>query len=104
MKDSSHVATIVAASFPSAFLLVFLLLPCSLAVSAQDLPAGTPLEARLTRASGSRMSHPGDPIEATIIAPVTIHGQILVPQGSRLLGSITTATAIGLGLKHSTAS
>ena len=79
-----------------------LLLP--FAVSAQDLLAGTALEARLSDATGSRISHSGDRIEATIIAPVSVHGRILVPQGSRLLGSITNATAIGLGLKHSTAS
>jgi LssY C-terminus len=58
----------------------------------------------LSTATGSRVSHPGDPIEATIIAPVSIQGRILVPQGSRLLGSIVSATAFGLGLKESTAS
>jgi len=73
-------------------------------ISAQSLPAGTVLEARLSSATGSRTSQSGDLIEATIIAPVSVHGRILVPQGSRLLGSITNATAIGLGLKHSTAS
>ena len=76
----------------------------SLALSAQDLPPGTALEARLSGATGSRISHRGDPIEAMIIAPVSIQGRILVPQGSRLLGSIANTTAIGLGLKHSTAS
>src|SRR6202035_2445510 len=76
----------------------------SVPVFALELPAGTALEARLSEATGSRISHPGDPIEATIIAPVSVDGRILVPQGSRLLGSITNATAIGLGLKHATAS
>ena len=73
-------------------------------VSAQELPAATALEVRLSGATGSRISHRGDPIEATIIAPVSVHGRILVPQGSRLLGSIVNVTAIGFGLKHSTAS
>jgi hypothetical protein len=87
----------------------FCFLACSilllfLPVSAQDLPAGSALEVRLSSATGSRISHRGDPIEATIIAPVSVHGRILVPQGSILLGSIANATAIGLGLKHSTAS
>jgi hypothetical protein len=76
----------------------------SLNLSAQDLPVGAVLEARLAEATGSRISHPGDAIEATIIAPASVHGQMLVPQGSKLLGSITTATAIGFGLKHPTAS
>ncbi len=80
-----------------------LLMMCS-AASAQELPAGTVLEARLSVITGSRISHPDDPIEATIIAPVSIGGRILIPQGSRLLGSVTSVTALGLGLKHSTAS
>jgi hypothetical protein len=76
----------------------------SLPISGQELPAGTALEVRLSDATGSRFSHRGEQIEATIIAPVAVQGRILVPQGSKLLGSVANATAIGLGLKHSTAS
>ncbi|HSU30771.1 MAG TPA: LssY C-terminal domain-containing protein [Bryobacteraceae bacterium] len=54
-------------------------------------------------ATGSRVSHRGDLIEATIIAPISGQGRILVPQGARLLGSIAEAHALGLGLKRSTA-
>jgi hypothetical protein len=68
------------------------------------LPAATRLEVRLSSATGSRISHPGDPIEAMIIAPVSVRGRILVQQGSRLRGSVINATATGFGLKHSTAS
>jgi len=45
------------------------------AASAQDLPAGTALEARLSVTTGSSISHRGDPIEATIIAPVSVGGR-----------------------------
>jgi len=76
----------------------------SLTISGQELPAGTALEVRLSGATGSRYSHRGEQIEATVIAPVAVEGRILVPQGSKLFGSIANATAIGLGLKHSTAS
>jgi hypothetical protein len=93
-----------AVTFHEACFLAFPILLFSLTLSAQDLPAGTALEARLSGATGSRISHRGDAIEATIIAPASVHGQMLVPQGSKLLGSIATATAIGFGLKHSTAS
>jgi LssY C-terminus len=79
------------------------LLACAPAL-AQELPAGTMLEVRLSGATGSRISHRGDPIEATIIAPVSVEGHIVVPQGSKLLGSIANAVALGLGLKHSLAS
>ena len=77
---------------------------CSLLVPAQELPAGTALEARLSAATGSHVSRLGDPIEATVIAPVSVRGQVLVPQGSRLIGSVTNVTAIGFGIKHLTAS
>jgi hypothetical protein len=76
----------------------------STTLPAQDLPGGTAVEARLSSATGSRVSHRGDPIEATIIAPVSVQGRILIPQGSRLLGSIADAAAIGFGLKHSSSS
>jgi len=104
MADSSQLKTISAMSCRGFRFLACAMFLLSSALSAQNLPAGTTLEARLSGASGSHISHRGDPIEATIIAPVSIHGRILVPQGSKLLGSITNATAIGLGLKHSTAS
>jgi hypothetical protein len=97
--DNSRVVAFREACFVAFSMLLF-----SLALSAQDLPAGTALEARLSGATGSRISHHGDAIEATIIAPASVQGRILVPQGSKLLGSIATATAIGFGLKHSTAS
>jgi hypothetical protein len=101
---SSQLEKIVATVFHGFCFLASSTLPLSLPVLAQDLPAGTTLEARLSTATGSRISHPGDPMEATIIAPVSFHGRILVPQGSRLRGSVASATAIGFGLKHSVAS
>jgi len=101
VKTPTSTRRIVATTYEFCFLAAMFL---PLAVSAGNLPAGTVLEARLAAATGSRISHSGDPIEATIIAPVAVQGRILVPQGSRLLGSITDATALGLGLKHYTAS
>jgi hypothetical protein len=103
MEDPSQLQPITATIFHKFSFLACSMLLLSLLMSAQDLPEGTVLEARLSGATGSRISQSGDPLEATIIAPVSVHGRILVPQGSRLLGSVTDATAIGLGLKHSTA-
>src|ERR1700756_2174005 len=104
MDVSSQLRTIVAITFREFYFLVCSILLWFSTASAQDLPAGTALEVRLSSNTGSRISQRGDPIEATIIAPVSLHGRILVPQGSRLLGSIANATAIGSGLKHATAS
>jgi hypothetical protein len=87
--------------FPSSIILSFLAV--ALSISAQALPAGTTLEARLSGATGSRSSHSGDPVEASIIAPVSVQGRILIPPGSRLRGSVANVHAIGLGLKRTTA-
>jgi hypothetical protein len=75
----------------------------SFALYAQDLPAGTNLEVRLSTPIGSRISHPGDQVQGTAIAPVSFHGQILVPQGSKVIGSIESVKRFGFGLKHVTA-
>jgi LssY C-terminus len=104
VEKFSQVREIGATAFHGFCFLACSILLLFLPVSAQELPAGTALEARLSGATGSRISHRGDPTEATIIAPVSVHGRILVPQGSRLVGSIANTTAIGFGLKHSTAS
>ena len=104
MESSSQEPEIVGGPSYMFWLLAGCLLMMFLGASAHDLPPGTALEARLSVTTGSRISHRGDPIEATIIAPVSVGGRILIPQGSRLLGSVTNATAVGLGLKHSTAS
>ncbi|MCU1293514.1 MAG: hypothetical protein JWP08_2364 [Bryobacterales bacterium] len=74
--------------------------PCDAAV----LAAGTNLEARLTAASGSRISRPGDLIEATVIAPVYENDRLVVPQGAVLSGVVESVDRLGLGIKHPTAS
>ena len=102
MGKSLHSQKIVARVFREFCFLACSILLLTLPISAEKLAAGTALEARLSGATGSRISHPGDPIEATIVAPVSFHGRILVPQGSRLRGSVANATAFGFGLKHST--
>ncbi len=103
-EDSSQLQTIIASIFHELSFLAFSMLLLPLPMAAMDLPEGTALEVRLSGATGSRISRSGDPIEATIIAPVSIRGQIVVPQGSKLVGSVARATAIGFGLKHPTAS
>jgi hypothetical protein len=81
---------------------LFVLLSCP-PLMAQVLPAGTTLEVRLSNATGSSLSHAGDCIEGTIIAPVSLAGKVVVPQGSGLIGSIESVKRFGLGLKHVTA-
>src|SRR5579884_3858650 len=80
-----------------------LLILVSFPLCAQDLPAGTALEVRLSTPVGSSISHPGDQIEGTEIAPVSVSGHILVPQGSRLIGAVQSVKRFGFGLKQVTA-
>ena len=75
----------------------------SLTARAQELPSGTIIEARLSTAVGSSISHRGDPIIATVIAPVTIAGRIAISQGANLEGSVEAVEPVGLGLKRLTA-
>jgi hypothetical protein len=72
-------------------------------LAADELPAGTTLEVRLSVATGSRLSHTGDRVEGTIIAPVLSLGRVLISQGTAVLGTVASVERLGLGLKHLTA-
>ncbi|MGI9071014.1 MAG: LssY C-terminal domain-containing protein [Bryobacteraceae bacterium] len=89
-----HCATLLAS------IAVLFLFPCS--ICAGILPAGTRVEARLSTPTGSRISHPGDPIEATVIAPVLADGRLVIPQGATVSGVVQRVKRLGLGLKHLT--
>jgi hypothetical protein len=80
---------------------MFILVP--LAMRAEEIAAGTDLETRLSTPTGSRISHPGDPIEAAVIAPVVIDGRLVIPQGATVSGTVERVQRLGLGLKHATA-
>ncbi len=81
-----------------------LFISLSFALCAQNLPAGTTLEVRLSTPTGSRISYTGQQVKGMTIAPIAVGGQILIPQGSGLIGSIETVKPLGLGLKQITAS
>lgn len=69
-----------------------------------ELPAGTNLELRLLGATGSRVSHLGDPVQAIVVSPVSEDGSLLIPQGAMLSGSVAAVQRLGFGLRHCTAS
>lgn len=81
-------------------LATLLLIPVS--IVAQILPAGTALEVRLSVATGSRISHPGDPIKAAVISPVFAGGRLVIGQGAIVSGVVENVERVGLGLKHLT--
>lgn len=82
---------------------VAVLVASAQSAAGEVLEAGTCLEARLSVATGSRVSHAGDPIEATVIAPVFLNGRLLIPQGALVSGVVEKVERLGLGLKHLTA-
>jgi len=72
--------------------------------SADELPPGTTIAVRLSGATGSHVSHAGDPVDGMIIAPVLLHGSVLVPQGATVFGTVASVRRLGFGLRHLTAS
>ena len=66
------------------------------------LAAGTRLEVRFSTPTGSRISHAGDRVDATVIAPVFEDGRLLIPQGATVSGTVESVVRAGLGLKHLT--
>lgn len=73
------------------------------------IPAGTKLGVRLNTSVASNASRVEDPVEATLISPVTIGDSVVVPTGSVLKGYVSSARRSGkvkgrasLGLRFGT--
>src|SRR5689334_5806025 len=90
-----HFATLLLAS-------VATLLLAPACMTGEVLPAGTRFEARLSTPTGSRISHPGDPVEGVVIAPVLTDGRLVIPLGATVSGVVQRVERLGLGLKHLT--
>jgi hypothetical protein len=71
--------------------------------AAEVLAAGTQIEIRLSVSSGSRTSHPGNPIQGVVISPVFSKGRLMIPPGTLISGNIESVERLGLGLRHLTA-
>lgn len=69
----------------------------------QGVPAGTRLTVRLLSPLSSEKARKGDPVEGVLISPANIKDQILLPQGTHFLGTITQARGVGWAVKHETA-
>ena len=75
----------------------------TLTVRAEELPAGTTIEARLLVSTGSRISHAGDSVRAAVIAPVFLDGRLVLPQGTIVSGIVDRVQRLRFGLRHRTA-
>ncbi len=69
-----------------------------------NVPAGSLLHIRLTTPVASWSSKAGTPIEAVLIAPVIVNGQVVLPLGCVLTGRVNSVTRVGLGIRHERAS
>jgi hypothetical protein len=67
-------------------------------------PAGTQVHIRLTTTLGSYASNAGSRVSAVVIAPVMVDGEMVLPAGSVVSGSVKRAARVGLGIRHETAS
>jgi hypothetical protein len=76
---------------------------CLVPLHAAVFPSGSQLEVRLLHGVGSRVSHLGDFVEASVITPIFDHGTIVVPTGATVSGVVERVDRLGLGLRHTAA-
>jgi hypothetical protein len=72
-------------------------------LQAAVLPYGSVLEVRLLHKVGSRVSHLGDAVEASLITPYFDHERLLLPAGVIISGRVERVDRLGLGLRHAAA-
>ncbi len=63
------------------------------AVPADTLPAGTVLSVELSKSLDARKSKANDKIEARTATDLLVHGQIVVPRNTKIVGHVTEAKA-----------
>jgi hypothetical protein len=60
-----------------------------------EIPRGTVLHIRTVQALGSKLSEDGQRFDATLDAPIRVHGNVVIPSGASLVGTVTQAHASG---------
>jgi hypothetical protein len=73
------------------------------------VPQGTPIEVVLDQSLSSKTSTAGQSFSATVIDPVVVDGQVVIPKGAHARGTVTSvkaagrfkgASELGLALRH----
>lgn len=59
------------------------------------VPSGTSLRVRLEQTIDTRRNRAGDRFDATLIEPVVVDGQVVIPRGTPFQGTITEASPSG---------
>jgi hypothetical protein len=70
---------------------------------ADPVSTGTKLEIRLKEPISSYATHKGTRISGVLIAPVTEGGDMLLPLGTTVEGSVVSVRKVGIGVVHETA-
>jgi len=60
-----------------------------------DIPAGTRIRVRIDEDLGSKISEPGETFSATVVDPVVMDGQTVIPRGARAEGTVIEARPLG---------
>jgi hypothetical protein len=69
----------------------------------EPVPVGTKLEIRLQQPISSYTTKKGTRISGVLIAPLTEDGEMLLPLGTTVEGSVVAVRKVGLGVVHETA-
>lgn len=72
---------------------VYLWYPLPLPAAEVTIPAGTELQIRLKAPVSSNNSKAKDPVEAIVIAPVIVDGQVAIPAGATVRGEVSEIQA-----------
>lgn len=75
-------------------------LACQSLADSVEMPAGTRLSIRLRDRISSRHSQVGEPVSATLIAPVRVDGQELIPPGFLIQGAVASPSPAHRRLNH----
>ncbi|MGO8719984.1 MAG: BON domain-containing protein [Acidobacteriaceae bacterium] len=59
------------------------------------VPAGTRVRVRLAQTLSTRESQTGDPFSGTLVSPIRVHGQTVIPAGARANGVVTESKGLG---------
>ena len=70
---------------------------------AETIPAGATLEVRLEQPVSSYATPKGTHVSCLLIAPVSVDGEVLLPMGVTLKGSVVAVRKVGVGFVHETA-
>ena len=73
------------------------------AKACDNLPQGTALQIRLSTPVSSYFSHSGNPVSALLTEDVRCNGQVVLPAGTRVEGTVEYVRKVGWGIRHETA-